>query len=248
MTPKFKKYLHWLKFRLQSLKATPVFIFTMGKVASQSVHFSVKQEYLGPVTAGHSFTPEHERLAVSFLYRYYKTEKRPIKIISLLREPIGRNVSAFFQNFERDVGVAYNKHTLSIDDLKKRFLDHYRHDIPLVWFDEKMKKEFGIDVFEKTFSKAGHQCFSKNNVELLLMRHDLDNAVKEQEIKKLLQLNTFTLKDENIGNNKEYAATYQAFKQEAKLPKWYLDKMQNSKYFQHFYTATEINQVVKKWR
>jgi len=200
--------MHQLRFHIKRMKKPPIFVFTMGKVASTSVQMSLRQQYKGPVAAGHVFTLDHERLNVRLLYRYYRRNGRPIKIISLVREPIGRNISAFFQNFERDTGVVYDQQSFSIDQLKQIFLYRYYHDISLNWFDEKMNKHFGIDVYSKSFPEVGYQYYENEGVQLLVLRSDLSDQVKEQTIQEFLKMKSFKLHNANIGSTKEYASTY----------------------------------------
>ena len=51
----------------------------------------------------------YKKFRVRTLYGEYKKDKIPIKIISLVREPISRNISAFFQGFEKHVGLLLRK-------------------------------------------------------------------------------------------------------------------------------------------
>ena len=79
----------------------PVLVYQMGKVGSSSVTNSLLRHYSGIVLQAHYFNSNHKDWRVGRLYRWVIEEDNPLRIISLTREPIGRNVSAFFQNFEK---------------------------------------------------------------------------------------------------------------------------------------------------
>ncbi|MDZ7771579.1 MAG: putative capsular polysaccharide synthesis family protein [Balneolaceae bacterium] len=227
----------------------PVFVFQMGKVASSSIYNSLYESYPGIVVHDHSFRAGHPNLWVRKLHRWYhKAEKRPLKIISPVREPVGRNVSAFFHNFERDTGVPYREHTFSLEELRTLFLENYPHRIPLIFFD-KMEKHFGIDVYAHPFprDKGWRVLENGRGVELLILHHDLPDPQKEKIIGTFTGLSAFELVNANVGRNKVYAHTYRDFRERVKLPEAYLDRMAGSRYFRHFYPEETIRQVREHW-
>jgi len=225
----------------------PVFVFQMGKVGSTSIYESLLKFYPGVVLHGHKFHPHHENWKFRRLYNWTVLRRRPLNIISLTREPLGRNVSAFFQNFERDTAMPYEEANLSIEDLRLLFLSRYRHDIPLEWFDKNIRETFGIDVYATPFPGSGYAVYSHANVRLLVMRCEKGDEEKVKVIKDFLRLEQFQLLRKNIGEEKNYAATYREFKDKMKLPPEYIAKMCESRYFRHFYDAATIDEVREKW-
>ena len=137
-----------LKLRLKP----PVFIFQMGKVASTSIYKSLQQQYPGRVFHGHSFKKDHENPEIRFLHHHYRFGGR-IKIISLVREPVGRNISAFFQNFEEYTGIPFSSSALSLDELYQIFLGKYAHEEPLEWFDRYSKHFLTKEMIEMAQKK-----------------------------------------------------------------------------------------------
>jgi len=227
-------------------KHSPVFVFQMGKVASSSVSYSLEKYYEGAVFHSHTFHANHHKIDIQLLYEHYQNVNQKIKIISLVREPISRNISAFFQNFKRDTGIDFKDHQYTVQEIQTVFLEKYNHDVSLIWFDEYFEKNFGIDVYSEPFPDSGHIVFKKNDVSLLLMRHDLVDATKAKLIKEFIPLTDFELQNENVSAAKIYAETYKAFKK-LKLPQSYLDKMAQSKYMNHFYKK-EISSIIGKWK
>jgi hypothetical protein len=176
-----------------------------------------------------------------------KGNDRPLNIISLTREPIGRCVSGFFQNFERHTGMPFHKANFSIEELKAIFLERFSHGRILQWFDNNIQANFGIDVCAESFPKCGYATYSHNNIRLLVMRSEISDGEKVKVIKKFLGLDEFQLINKNISAQKEYGSTYNEFKRNVKLPPDFIDKMCKSKYFNYFYEQDVIDAVRKKW-
>lgn len=228
---------------------TPLFVFQMGKVASTTIFNSLRAQYPGIVVHDHSFREDHPNRWARNLHRWYHAgESRPLKIISPVREPVGRNVSAFFHNFRRDTGVPYPRQDFNLEELRELFLENYLHDIPLKFFD-KIEREFGIDVYSRPFPEKGWQQLENGRgVQLLILRHDLPDAVKAEIIGTFAGIAGFTLESANIGEEKIYADTYRAFRERVTLPERYLERMAESEYFRHFYSGETIREVCEQWR
>jgi len=228
-------------------KATPVIVYQMGKVGSSSVYRSLQRQYAGAVAHAHSFSPTHKDGRVRRLYQWTIREKHPLNVITLTREPIGRNVSSFFQNFARDTGVPFVDSCFSTEQLRALFLKNYTHQRPLEWFDKSILTNFGIDVFATPFPDTRAAIYTRDEVRLLVLRAESNDEEKSEAICSFLGLDCFRITNENIGDNKEYAGTYRAFQSTVKLPEDYVEAMCASKYFNHFYSEKEINAVRMKW-
>lgn len=228
-------------------RATPVIVYQMGKVGSSSIYRSLRQQYAGVVLHTHGFSPKNRDPRVRRVCHWAMTERFRLNVVSLVREPIGRNVSAFFENFERDTGVAYADSRLTIDELTRLFLEKYHHEIPLEWFDQSILAKFGIDVFATPFPESGVCTYTRNNVRLLVARCESEDSVKARAIGDFLGIPGFAIANANIGEDKDYAPTYKAFKASAVLPPEYISRMCGSKYFTHFYPEDFIEATRAKW-
>lgn len=224
----------------------PVFVYQMGKVASSSIYTSLNRQYKGACIHAHSFSVSHENAAVRDLYEAFKHENLQIKVISLVREPISRNISAFFENFERDTGFKYQDNPYSIEELLNVFIENYKHDIPLTWFDRNIKLNFGIDVYDVPFPDEGFITTKNKNIDFLLMRHDLKDNQKEKIISSFVGVKNFRLGNVNIGGKKGYSSTYNKFKT-LSIPEDYIDSMLDSKYVKHFF-SNNIEIIKNKWK
>ncbi len=217
----------------------------MGKVASSSIYYSLRFCYIGPVIHGHAFGPRSKHFEIRRLYKYFQKGGH-LKVITLVREPVSRNISAFFQNFKRFTGKEVYEWDQHLIDLKAIFIENFHHDGPLIWFDKKIKKVFGIDIYEDEFPAEGYTSMKNGSVEILAIKHDLPNELKEKIISEFIGIKKFKINDTNAGSDKVYKDLYSAFKQEVKLPKPLLDHLTNSTYFNYFFNDMR-EKVYSKW-
>ncbi len=244
------KILNYRKdFEKNAVLSPPLLIYQMGKVGSSSVYYSAKKTYPGYVMHLHNFNDANKNYKIKTFKDWGCQNKRPIKIISLTREPVGRNVSAFFQNLEKitdDTGIPEN---ISAESLQKLFLDNNKmnHDEPLTWFDDNLLKDFEIDIYKSPFPISGWQIVKNGNTEVLIIKSEIEDSIKEAIIRTFLVDNTFKLELHNLGNTKGYAMLYNAFLTKIKLPATYLDRLLLSKYCTHFYNAAERESVRERW-
>lgn len=246
---------------------TPVIVYQMGKVGSLAVVRGLQAHGVRPVFHAHCIYPariqkvyedilKQSRIAAAKrrqelengLDLYYEViaRQRPTRFISLVREPIGRNVSAFFQNL--DVFFPEGVPTDNLHQVYTRFLERYPHDLPLTWFEEEFQVTLGIDVYAEPFPREeGALRLKRGPFEVLLLKMELPGTQKDHLIADFLGLDSFAMARENVGAVKGYGELYQRFKATVALPASYLDRMAQARYMQHFYTDEEINAMVARW-
>jgi hypothetical protein len=242
----------------------PVVIYQMGKVGSSSIRESLLDHGVWPVHHVHRLNPDHidevrnhreqkgfrERDNIDgrglVLHRQLVEPEHPAKFISVVRDPVSRNVSAFFQNFVgRDPEEWQNP--ASLKGFVDAFLEEYNHDVPLTWFKREPAATLGIDVYAKPFpSERGHATFQNDPFELLVLRVGLPDSEKADVIQSFLRMKKFHIRRVNTGKSKSYAEKYQAFKREVELPELYLRQMLDSQYARHFYSPEERAQVYER--
>lgn len=184
------------------------------------------------------------------------------RVVTLTRDPIARNISAFFQNLQvqlLDLGRRYKikstygfEITIDIEDvecLADLFFEKFDHDTPLVFFDRELKGVLGIDVFSREFSTSkGYQIHREEPADVLLMRLENLNQCAQDAFREFLNIDGFTLVRANVSSDKAYHAIYQKFLDSVVLPDSYVDRMYTSKYAQHFYSEEEIDSFRARWR
>lgn len=262
---KLREMFNYVKLRLRTRLSNPVLIYQMGKVASTSIYASLKESTDFDVFHAHRLNPENiakvkeEHLQRGdvppddtrglYLYnRLIKPRRKSTRIITLVREPVGRNISAFFQNLESFERMKDAHSALEIEELVRDFIHKYNHDVPLTWFDEELRATTGIDVYQHPFPhQKGCQRIDDPPFRVLVMRHDLADEVKGSRIAEFLGLDSFHITRVNVSSSKEYAETYRAFLASIQLPEDYVDRMLSSKYARHFYSPEEREALSRRW-
>jgi hypothetical protein len=190
------------------------------------------------------------------------------KIITMVREPISRNIAAFFQSFKITKTSGYDGETYQIksrhhnfemianfndpvviERLTGLFFERVNHAYPLNYFDLEMKEVFGIDLYATNFPKTkGYEIYAQKHPNVLLIKLECLEKIACDAFREFLSINTFNLINKNKGDNKEYAVIYKKFKESISIPEGYIEMMYNSKYMQHFYNDEEIIAYADKWR
>lgn len=244
------------------MKKEWVLVYQMGKVGSSSIYQSIKKKQ--HAIHIHRMNPnnikevlfEHEkkgikrknfeRFGILLNSKLNKTNKE-IKIISPIREPIERNISAYFQNLSKFYNDKYAYKKIETKNLIKNFLKNYNHNVPLEWFDKEILEVFDLDVYSKSFDiKNKYQILEKDNIKLFIFRIDLDDKKIENLLSSFLG-KPIELFSKNVGYDKKYKEAYKDFNNNIELPINYINKMKSSKFMNHFYSKSEIEAIEKKW-
>jgi hypothetical protein len=272
-----KTYLDYLPYRLRSRievytkyfrvfwfsAAVPILVYQMGKVGSTSVSKSLEVHGLWSVFHVHRLNPKHiddvkqDLIAKKFrpssgrinkmLYRQLARNHHQAKVITLVRDPINRNISAFFENLK----TLLREEDINHYDFKtytKAFLEEYPQHVPLEWFDKEPKEVLGIDIFDHPFPKeSGTLRIEKGHVDWLVLKAEIADRVKEEAIRDFLGIPAFSLTRTNSSSDRVYAEAYAGFQGAIVLPQSYLDEMINARYTRHFYAESELADLWSRW-
>lgn len=184
-------------------------------------------------------------------------------VVTLVRDPVARNVSSFFQDLELmfDFWPAQELNARPVDEVAARlvemFLDAYVEGKsplglggdPLTWFDAELKPVFGVDVFATPFPLSrGYEIYGGPNSRVLLVRlEDLDRVAKPA-LREFLGTSAANVMQRNDASDKVYAEVYRRFKRLLKFPSEYLDRLYSSRYCKHFYSQGELASFRSRWQ
>ena len=265
-------YIHLLDFE----KHPPIFIYQMGKVGSTTVYRSLKEIKLpNPIFHVHCLTnsgvkkakvfyktnskeiiiPPHIRLSEILLSKLDRSNSTKMKIITLVREPIGFKISNFFQNieilspnlidengrFDKDNILSFLENRIKMYDTKTEYVD--------TWFDNEIKIFCGIDVFDHPFDlNKGFCTIKQKNVDLMILRlEDLDRNFNRALIDFLSLKRPLKMIKTNTGEKKKYSSEYQYVKDNIKIPESVCRRIYNSRFCMHFYDEKMRDGFMKKW-
>ena len=242
----------------------PILVYSMGKVGSSSVYHSLRQMNLDvPIYHMHylNHLDEMEALirrtlphpeqtlkghtkARAFVQEFNSPKWKRWNVITLVRTPVRRNVSSFFESirgYYPNAADDYAAGTLTLEELKQTFLERFDHQAPKFWFDSQVKPILGIDVFAEPFPRErGYTILTTPRVHMLVLRMEDLSRCGVNAINEWLGIQTFSLSNANEGENKKYAQMYRAFTRSVALPPDYYQEMHKLIYSKHFYTPEEL--------
>lgn len=231
----------------------PIIIYTMGKVASSSVSNAILDAGVGCYDV--HFLAE-ERMT-SLLQSFFANDDFPtipphmirslqaynslrmnkhVKVISMLREPVSRNVSSVFQNLPK---------RLEGDD--EAILERLRRNPPHwpdVWFEDDFIPTMGIDFFNVEVDRSKDVFrFRQGNIDLMILKSHVPDRRKEALIGNFLDMK-ITIERQNDSSDKWYGETYsEVMGNLGAIGSEYVEKCLNCQYFKAFYSDEEQRQT-----
>lgn len=262
-------------FRRQLRGRQPLLIYQMGKVGSttlldtlrpllpemQIYHIHVlsdagiRQEdrnYYGgkPTLCSKSHLPSSKHLFESkFLRKQMARGLEGLKIITLFRDPVGREVSAFFQGNLPEAGFRQRLgNPARVPGVVEDFWRGNAFEFALNWFDRELKAVFGFDVYKSPFPhERGYGIYEQNGVEILAIKVEALNVCFRPALKEFLGVDVPALKQANVTKAKGYQELQTNFLKALTFSPEFLDEVYNDKYTTHFYTEAERQAFRTRW-
>ena len=266
--------------KIKSICRDPIIVHQMGKVGSKTVEVSLSKtfETLGlviPIYHTHALNefeigrqlaaqekkqrnPESRLTALAHGERIRKLiDENPAQhwnVITLVRDPIARNIAAFFHNLTEyipDWHERYSIDALDAHEVQEVFLEVApAYDRAALWFDIQMSAipAFGIDVYATPFPHdIGYKIYPGSaRASLLLIRLENLTECATKAMQEFLGLENFTLYNTNVADVKNYADLYRKFK-DLPLPSGYVEKIYQTQLTRHFYSEVELDMFKRKW-
>lgn len=164
----------------------------------------------------------------------------------MVREPIARNVSAFFEVLEFYL-EGNDVNNITIQELYDIYQEKLPHNYPLVWFDNEIKKYLDIDIYSypyELYKKYIH--INRGSIDLLVLRTDAVEGDKLEALSSITKMEIKAIPRLNVSDKKYYSKKYDQFVSQA-FPLEYINQMLDSTYAKHFYTSSELTTLRKKW-
>lgn len=258
---------------LEVAKTLPIFIYQVGKVGSSSLLKSFEILGFNKIFHVHklSSNPDdimpflkkephmgHLRRGVEgskLLREFYQSKNVSTrwKMISLIRDPISRAVSSFFQNLSSlfpNFESEFSSGKLTLEMMVEYFqTNRFALDVGVNWFENSMKKFVNIDVFQEEFNQEKqYQWIQTNHFDLLLFKLETLNQAYLGAFEDVFNIPNFDMYSDNISTDKAYAELKKEFTKHISYSNLELDQIYNSKSIRHFYTNAEIENFKQKWR
>ncbi len=218
-----------------------ILIYQMGKVGSSSLYKSI-QYYNRYVLQCHVL----EDISVQEYDLQKLLNLKFGKIITLVRDPVARRISEMWENM-----LSRTRYSAAADfkEVEEYYFKEGFWKGDREWFDEQLKSVFQIDVFRYPFdTEKGYTIIKEGNIELLLMKMEKLNDL-EKVIGEFLDIDSFHVRNANVGNQKTYRFALKEYKKTFSLSEKELnDLYRKSDYMKHFYSEQERNEFYMKWK
>lgn len=265
---------------IEAIRRDPIIVHQMGKVGSKTIELSLLKtfETLGievPVYHTHALNefeigrnlaareqnqrnPESRLAALAHGERVRMLiDENPDQhwnVITLVRDPIARNIAAFFHNLREyipDWRERYTVGALNAHEVQEVFLEvASAYDRLALWFDIQIKAipAFGIDVYATPFPRElGYKIYPGSaQANLLLIRLENLTECAAKAMQEFLGIENFTLYNTNVADVKVYADLYHAFTK-LPFPSGYVEKIYKTQLARHFYNEVELDMFKRKW-
>lgn len=233
-----------------TLDEKTVLIFQPGKVGSNTVSCSLAKQGINTVHL-HVFPEclrEHKR--------FIQERLNPVKIITLVREPIGRDISDFIQYFGWDYLMIDRMHLEKMDsNIEDRLIDSLRNQCNMGdgfefdWFHTELETLTGIDVFQYPFDRdRGYVLISEGKYEILVLTLE---KLKENSriIGDFCGIGNFVMENANEAKGKRYKYLYENLMEKVRIPQDVIDKyFYGNKSMDYFYSDDEKKRFLERYR
>jgi hypothetical protein len=243
-----------------------VLIYQMGKVGSTSLARALGDRAIQI----HNFFPRNEPCPRKPWYRarWYRRpihwlfylairrgvrRRRQTRIITLVRDPIGRNVSMFFHDLHFWLAYYFSEVKPNgpgregVDTLIDCFTESFDHRYPLEWFDRELKRLTGVDVYAHSFDRAaGWTRIDEDGVSLLIVQterlEDCWQVIEDFCGRKL------EWREDNRGERKWYGGLYTEFLDRYCVSPDELDEIYASRYATFFFSDEARATFRRRWQ
>ncbi|WP_298637082.1 putative capsular polysaccharide synthesis family protein [uncultured Umboniibacter sp.] len=231
-------------------------VYTMGKVASTTISEAIEQAgrpcydvhtliESGLLNDLHNFSdtnslpPKHFGQSLT-IFRDFANPKQKVKIITCVRDPFARNLSAIFQNLPQGAEI-------SLAGITQR-LEVTNPDKPGAWMRKDFLQSTGIDLLKQPFDTVQKYAkYSLGRFEILVLRVDLDDRLKEKIISDFVGVEV-KLERKNDASEKWYQTIYADYLANGRIGRDWIEACVNSHYIKHYFSHDEVQRIQTKAR
>lgn len=242
-----------------------ILIYQMGKVGSRSIQQGLFHCLFGQADSideilrfdGNvvAHTHSHQTAKAIIDHPIHSTGKRELIVLSLVRELLGRTISAFFQNIDTtghplSVGersyVSSLPTTAIIDAFRERQMWSLANEVA-PWFD-RFSENVGKDVFAIPFAAdRGCQVYRSPKAKIAIIRTE-NLSQTEHWLERVFGLSLFFFGHPNNMAERWQGKAYQDFLTQFRPTPSELDAYYDTKIMRHFYSPEEIGTFRARWK
>lgn len=252
-------------------------VYQMGKVGSSSVHESLRRAAIGTLHKVHYLADEglatarrrYSEFATRLPVPYEETSEHvrallragsPTirwKVVTLVREPIARDVSAYIQMVDLTNPDLVAGDEPQVGRIARAVAAQFigfdeTTNYTCRWFDDEFRRVFGLDVFSYPFDHArGWQRITQGALDVLVLRlEDLDRVFEEALFEftgKRVPLIYMSSRSPTKLQAAYRQDVYQQVLSRVRISELTCRSVYQSRYARHFYTPAELAAFQDHW-
>ena len=237
-----------------------VLVITMGRVGSSATYRALER-------AGFEALHIHQIGLKSLVKRSLKPEvarhvedghraralldaepDRPVRVITLVRDPIEQNISAGFSRFCRLGNLDELRRYVTDPAVTNSIWEKTPLEYSLAWMDLELRDALGIDFYQVDVASAGYGQMEVGRVSALLLHSTLPDQVKSTLLSQFIGREVIMGRT-GVDRNKQgdLQNLYRAFELTSPLTVADLSEVAESRFMQHFF-AVDKDEYVAKWK
>ena len=241
----------------------PIVIYSAPKTGNTTLNTGMGQRFLENIF----FSQWHSMSAIG-LNTSQKREcaSRVKKIVTGVRDAVAQNLSLVYEipyfhcmvlgeeGYDAQKVFSYYVMDSIIHEKKRREsgtygfeLEHRAPHLIQSWYDDTLKPEFGIDLYDYPFDKEkGYSIYQIGEHEILVYQLEKLDSLYDI-IRDFIGIETLHFEKTNDGELKWYKDYYSNFRKNVAFEKEYIDKTYSGKMMKHFYSDEDIAKFRSKW-
>ena len=246
--------------------ARPILVYQMGKVGSASVMRALERvcparpalhvHFLAGRSGGGRHMPADHRLGRALRRRIDRVgDALRVDVVTLVRDPIARQVSALFQNPEHaedDLRGADGAIDVArtVDTLRARLTRADACAFAHAWFDRELRAVFDVDVFAHPFDRErGFSIVRGRRAHVLVLRTEDLDATLAPGLAALLGVDTTCVAHDRSNDRArtDDGPAYAAVQRALRVDRADCERIYANRFSRHFYSDAMIEAFTRRW-
>ena len=177
-------------------------------------------------------------------------KKVPLKLVSLVRDPVAVSVSWFFFGLQRWLGYQnkLDPAKLDFEELCSFFFNIFNHDGMLHWFEDEWNKTVGLNIFDSKFDKErGFSSYKNGEISALVLSTHVDDTNKIVALSEFLEQEVPSVSKENTSESRVSPEVYLKLKEAMIEQEELVNRLLSSDYSRFFFSNEMLNSFREQW-
>jgi hypothetical protein len=171
-----------------------------------------------------------------------------LKIITLVREPVAREISEAFENWRDIFPVRRRRVDQLTREMVTSYLDRHLYGYALRWFEAEFERWTSLDIYSCPFDRSmGYAIYETERFDLLVMKLESLDVCFSEAIGRFLGVHGVELVRSNVTEGKPGKGLYREIVETYRPAQAKLSRLYAAPLVTHFYSDAEIAGFRARW-